>query len=446
MKKRVLISFSAIVAVALFFIACNSKYPGFSKSDSGIYYKFYTENKDSAKAVEGNLMTLKIRWKVKVNGKDSVLYDSKNNPKPFIVPLAKPGYKGDLYAALAMVHKGDSVSFVIKADSFYIKTARYPELPKIIDSTTMLYFDIKVVNIQTKEQIEKAQKAEAALLQKAEPEKLNKYLAMNNITTKPLASGLYFIETKAGSGKSIAKGDMVKLNFTVSLIEGKQLFSTAQNGGPMPVEYGKPFENKGLEEAVGMMKKGGTAKVIVPSSLAFGEQGRGQMVAPYSTLLYDVEVVDITTKAAYEKEKADKQKKLDAEADKAKNGETSMLQKYLKDNNITTKPTASGLYYIEVKKGTGAKAEKGKKVSVNYTGKLLNGNVFDSSIGKKPLEFVVGQSQVIPGWDEAFTMMQVGGKAKLIVPSKLGYGPQAMGDKIPAYSTLVFDVELVGVK
>ncbi|MEI6747620.1 MAG: FKBP-type peptidyl-prolyl cis-trans isomerase [Bacteroidales bacterium] len=447
MKKRILISFSAIVAVSLFFIACNSKYPGFTKTDSGIYYKFYTENKDSLKPVEGNLMTLKIRWRTKVNEKDSVLYDSKDNKKDFIVPLTKPGYKGDLYEALAMVHKGDSVTFVIKADSFYIKTARYPEVPKIIDSTTMLYFDIKVVNIESTEQIEKARKAEAAILQKAEPEKLNKYLAANNITTKPLPSGLYFTETKAGTGKSIAKGDMVKLNFSVSLIEGKELFSTIQNGGPMPVEFGKPFENKGLEEAVGLMKKGGKAKVIVPSSLAFGEQGRGQMVAPYSTLLYDVEVVDVTTKAQYDKEKAVAQKKVEQDAAKAKTEETGMLQKYLKDNNITAKPLASGLYYIEVKKGSGAKAVKGKSVSVHYTGRLLNGTVFDSSVDKKkPLDFVLGQGQVIPGWDEGVALMQVGGKAKLIVPSKLGYGSQAMGDNIPAYSTLVFDVELLGVK
>jgi FKBP-type peptidyl-prolyl cis-trans isomerase len=446
MKKRISISFMAIIATALFFIACNSKYPGFTKADSGYYYKFYTENKDSLKPVEGNLMTLKIRWRVKVNEKDSVLYDSKSNPKAFVIPLTKPGYKGDLYEALAMTHKGDSVTFVIKADSFYLKTARYPELPKIIDSTSMLYFDIKVINIQSTEQMEKERLAEAALLQKAEPEKLNQYIAMNNITTKPLPSGLYFMETKAGTGRGIAKGDMVKLNYSVSLLDGKQLFSTVQQGGPMPVEFGKPFENKGLEEAVGMMKKGGTAKVIVPSALAFGAEGRGQMVAPYTTLLYDVEVVDITTKAAYEKEKAEKQKKLEAETAKAKDSETGMLLKYLKDNNITAKPTASGLYYIEVKKGTGAKALKGKNVSVHYTGKLLNGNQFDSSIGKKPLDFVIGQGQMIPGMDEGISMMQAGGKAKLIIPSKLGYGPQAMGEKIPAYSTLVFDVELISVK
>jgi FKBP-type peptidyl-prolyl cis-trans isomerase FkpA len=446
MKKRILISFSAIVALSIAFIACNSKYSGFSKTDSGIYYNFHTENKDSLKAVEGNLMTLKIRWRVKINEKDTVLYDSKNNPAAFVVPLSKPTYKGDLYEALGMLHKGDSVTFILKADSFFLKTAHYPELPKIIDSTTMLYFDIKVLNIQTTEQKEKERLAEAEKQKQAEPEKLNKYLTDNNITTKPLASGLYFLESQAGSGSMSKTGDMVKINFSVSLIDGKELFSTVKNGGPMPVEIGKPFENKGFEEAVAMMKKGGKAKLIVPSALAFGEQGRGQMVAPYTTLLYDLEIVDIKSKAEYEKEKAQAQKTQEQAAAKAKTEESDLLQKYLKANNITSKPTASGLYYIELKKGNGAKAIKGKTVSVNYTGKLLNGNVFDTSIGKKPLDFVLGQGQVIPGWEEAFALMSAGGKAKLIIPSNLAYGAQAMGDKLPAYSTLVFDVELLGVK
>ena len=446
MKKRILISLSAVIAISIAFIACNSKYSGFTKTDSGIYYNFHTENKDSLKAVEGNLMTLKIRWRVKVNEKDSVLFDSKNNPAAFIVPLGKPTYKGDLYEALAMLHKGDSVTFILKADSFFLKTAHYPELPKIIDSTTMLYFDIKVMNIQTTEQKEKERVAEAAKQKQAEPENLNKYLATNNITVKPIASGLYFIESQAGSGNIPKTGDMVKINFTVSLIDGKELFSTVKNGGPMPVEIGKPFENKGFEEAVAMMKKGGKAKLIVPSSLAFGEQGRGQMVAPFTTLLYDVEIMEIKSKTEYEKEKALEQKTQEQTVSKAKAEESVLLQKYLKDNKITAKPLASGLYYMETKKGTGAKAAKGKSVSVNYTGRLLNGNVFDSSIGKKPFDFILGQGQVIPGWDEGIALMSVGGKAKLVVPSSLAYGAQVMGDKIPAYSALVFEVELLGVK
>ncbi len=124
--------------------------------------------------------------------------------------------------------------------------------------------------------------------------------------------------------------------------------------------------------------------------------------------------------------------------------EEAELQKYIDDNNITTQPEASGLYYIETKAGTGAQAVAGKTVSVHYTGKLLDGTVFDSSAGRNPIDFVLGVGQVIPGWDEGIALMKQGGKATLIIPSSLAYGSRGSGS-IPPYSTLVFDVELVYV-
>jgi FKBP-type peptidyl-prolyl cis-trans isomerase len=128
----------------------------------------------------------------------------------------------------------------------------------------------------------------------------------------------------------------------------------------------------------------------------------------------------------------------------AKKEESGLRQKYLQDNKITAKPTASGLYYIEKVKGTGIQASAGKKVKVHYTGTLLNGKKFDSSSGKEPYAFTLGKSQVIKGWDEGIAMMRKGGKATLIVPSSLAYGERDMGE-IPPYSTLVFDVELIDV-
>ncbi len=127
-----------------------------------------------------------------------------------------------------------------------------------------------------------------------------------------------------------------------------------------------------------------------------------------------------------------------------KQKEEAELQKYIDDNNITTQPEASGLYYIETKAGTGAQAVAGKMVSVHYTGKLLDGTVFDSSAGRNPIDFVLGVGQVIPGWDEGIALMKEGGEASLIIPSSLAYGPSGSGP-IPAYSTLVFDVQLVYV-
>jgi peptidyl-prolyl cis-trans isomerase A (cyclophilin A) len=109
--------------------------------------------------------------------------------------------------------------------------------------------------------------------------------------------------------------------------------------------------------------------------------------------------------------------------------------------------TNSGLRYKMIQKGSGKKAENGKVVSVHYTGQLEDGKVFDSSIPrKKPIEFPLGQGNVIEGWDEGIALLQVGDKARFVIPSHLGYGSRGAGGAIPPNATLIFDVELMDVK
>lgn len=109
--------------------------------------------------------------------------------------------------------------------------------------------------------------------------------------------------------------------------------------------------------------------------------------------------------------------------------------------------TESGLRYQYIQKGSGKQAMKGSKVAVHYKGQLTDGQVFDDSYKRKqPLEFTVGVGQVIEGWDEGIMLLNVGDKARFVIPSHLGYGSRGAGGAIPPNATLIFDVELVDVK
>ncbi len=116
------------------------------------------------------------------------------------------------------------------------------------------------------------------------------------------------------------------------------------------------------------------------------------------------------------------------------------IEEYKNAHNLTTEPLASGLYYIETKAGTGATPPYGSKVRVKYTGTFTDGTVFDSG----SIDFQLGFGRVIAGWDEGIGYMKEGGKATLIIPSDLAYGPNGSG-KIPGYTPLVFQVELVDI-
>ena len=131
-----------------------------------------------------------------------------------------------------------------------------------------------------------------------------------------------------------------------------------------------------------------------------------------------------------------------ANAEKAK--KTAEEMKKLIKGSITTE---SGLAYFMIKEGEGAQATAGQTVSVHYTGKLADGTKFDSSHDRNaPIEFPLGQGRVIPGWDKGIALLKVGGKATFIIPPHLAYGDRGAGGVIPPNATLIFEVELMGIK
>lgn len=146
--------------------------------------------------------------------------------------------------------------------------------------------------------------------------------------------------------------------------------------------------------------------------------------------------------------------RVEAEAAQAKQKEMIMamekeeqpaIDKYIAEKKITQKPSSTGVYYIETAKGKGDNIKDGQTVSIKYTGKFLDGQIFDSSENSgQPLTFVVGQHQVIPGMEEGLLNMKKGGKSTLIIPSAQAY--RDGGGRMKPFATLVFDIEVVDVK
>lgn len=446
MNLKLIRSLLILGVVAMFIASCDNTNPGFKKADNGIYYKIISQVDSTAnvKADSGMFMNVTMSY----GTQDSLLFDAyqQGGGKGFDLPFTKPTYKGDINDALSLLSKGDSAVFIIKADSFFLKTARSPKVPELFAENNDLYFWVKVNDILSKEQIDARKKQYVEERKQKEKADLALYLSKNYPDIKPTESGLFIVKEKSGKGKMPKDGDFINFDFKVSTLNGPVLYNTLETGQPMEREKGKRFDTEGFMEGLNSMRVGDEFTLIVPSKLAFKEQGRQGMIEPYTTMVYWAKMNSVKTKAEHDKELAEQKAKEEAESNRYKTMESKTISDYIKENNITVAPTESGLYYIETAKGTGLQAEDGDKVKVHYTGTLLDGTKFDSSYDRgEPIQFTLGKGQMIKAWDEAIAKMKEGGKATLICPSSLAYGPRGRGKVIHAYAPLKFDVELVEV-
>lgn len=233
------------------------------------------------------------------------------------------------------------------------------------------------------------------------------------------ASGLQIVHIQTGNGRKPKTGDKVIVHYTGRLLQGGKVFdSSIDRGEPISFSLGQGEVIQGWDEGLSLMGVGDKCILIIPPSLGYGANAMGPIPAN-STLVFDVELVDAKEQfkpAQYECGGKD------------------------------TITTSTGLKYIVVEKGNGPQPAAGTEVVVHYTGYLLDGKIFDSSIQRdQPFNFKLGKGQVIKGWDEGVALMNIGSKFRLILPPSLAYGSKDLG-VIPPNSTLIFDVELLSTK
>lgn len=433
------------VALSIIFLASctNSKYPGYKQADNNVYYKFITKSNDTTKVRRGNFVAVNLSYKTT----DSLLFDNKTLGEELVFPVLEHTFQGDLYDALSLMNPGDSMNFVIVADSFYLKTAQAKKLPDFIKPGEPIYYTISLKRVETKEEHEISKQRELILKQRDETRELIKYVKANKIAIAPNESGLYYIEKKKGRGKTIKKGDVVSFRISIKELNGNLLFSNlADDKAAISIEYGQQFDTKGFNEALGLMRKGGVADLIVPSRVGVGRYGMSG-VEGFTTLLYTVKIEDITPAAKVRKQKEAEARKRDLNREPISKEEDASIKKWLKSNGINVKPQPSGFYFINIAEGKGKRPKHGNTVSVHYKLYNLNGEVIDSSMDKtNPFTFMLGTNAVIDGWEKAIKLMKEGGSATVVIPSNLAYGKQGRGKIIPPNTTLIFDINLLSVK
>lgn len=431
MKIRRLKLIFLVFILGCTFIGC-SRFNGYQKSGDGLYYRFIRQT-DGRNPEIGHIVQVNLTYSFG----DSVMFNSNSLKAPMNLIVNPPDFRGDINHALLMMGIGDSASFIIRADSFFIHTMKYNRLPRNVTKETFVTLNIGLHKIWTQEEQRKEEEAWKASRKAAELAEIKHYITDNNLKIDTTPEGLYFRLNRKGSGAMPAYGDKIRLNFSVSLLNGTSIFSSWEKGLPMEIEFGRKFDTEGINLALQRMNKGSVARLIIPSKLAFGEKGREGFIPPYAPLVYDVEVVEILTLEDIRRQK-------EREAEDLRKNEGRHIAEYVAANNLKASPTPSGLYYIEARAGKGEKPKVNQKVKVHYTGYLLNGKKFDSSVDRgQPFEFVLGVGNVIKGWDEGIAMMRKGSKAKLIIPSNLGYGERGAQPNIPPYAPLIFEVELI---
>ncbi len=281
------LSFLVVVLLA----ACweHAKYPGYSRDKEGFYYKLFKIGDEGSKCAYNDIVTANIIYKTM---KDSIIFKGRRK-----FQISKPDFTGSLDKCITLMGKDDSASFIISASNFFRKTLS-SDIPSFIKPGEDMKIDLGIIDIQTPEEYAREKEAFLKWVEDfGEYEKtiIKQYLQESKLKIKPLQNGMYYLTLKKGNDKTVSIGDTVIVHFEGRFLNGKFFDSTRQRNEPFQFVYGQPWQViKGMEDAIGMMHEGEKALFIMPSEVAFGENGSSTgIIPPFTSLIFEVELLSV---------------------------------------------------------------------------------------------------------------------------------------------------------
>jgi len=415
--KSGILAFFLVIGIA----ACGEKDMSetINETESGLKYRILTKaDGDGKKPTAADTVTVHYTGTLT----DGTVFDSsveRGEPISFGLSQVIAGWT----EGVQLMEVGDKFEFTIPSELGYGEAGAGDVIP----ANATLIFEIELLSFESEEEKQAKAALEAAKALETEKAFLEANAGKDDITVTE--SGLQYRVLQASEGDSPTTNDMVTMHYKASLMDGTVVIDSRTRGEPAMVAVGEVERDvAGWGEGLKMMASNSVYEFTIPSGLAFGAMGAGP-IPPHSPMIFEVELISFKPEA-----------EMIAEYTAA---QTDYLSENAAKEDVTV--TDSGLQYSVIDAGKGATPGLNDRVTVHYTGKLVNGSVFDSSVERgQPATF--GVTQVIAGWTEALQQMKVGDKWELTIPSELGYGEQGSGRNIPPGATLIFEVELLAIE
>ena len=276
---------------SLTILSCNyfSEYPGYTKTNTGIYYHLEKFGESSTKAKPGNYLTADIVYKTI---DDSVFFRGRRK-----LQITEPSYEGAIDECFLMLAEEEKATFIISANRFFTKTLE-TSLPNFLGTEDPMKVVIDIIDIQTEEEYIMEKEAFLTWIEDfGDYEKviLRQYVEQKQIDIDPTNSGLYHLKIIEGKGEKVYPGDTVVVHFEGKFLNGKFFDSTKRRNSPFQFVFGKKWQIiEGLEEAIGNMVEGEKSVFILPSQIGFGETGSSTgIIPPYTSMVFEVELLEV---------------------------------------------------------------------------------------------------------------------------------------------------------